>query len=163
MQKIIRSSYENLYVNKMEKVEGIDALYKSITFKNWTRKKQNILINASVQFTSVVQLCLTLQPHEPQHARPPCPSPTPGVQPNPCPSSQWCCPTISSSVTTFCPCSQSLPASESFPMSHLFTSGEQNIGLSASTPVPPMNTQDWSPFGWIGWISLQSKRNALEA
>ena len=98
-----------------------------------------------------------LQPHEPQNARPPCPSPIPGVHPNPCPLSQWCHPTISSSVVLFSSCLQSFPASGSFPMSQLFTSGGQNIGVSASILVLPMNTQDWSPLGWIGWISLQSK------
>ena len=110
----------------------------------------------SVQFScSVVSDSLRL--HEPQHARPPCPSSTPGVHPNPCPSSRWCHPTILSSVIPFSSCPQSFPASESFPMSQLFTSGGQGIGVSASTSVLPMNTQDWSPLGWTGWISLQSK------
>ena len=99
----------------------------------------------------------SMQPHEPQRARPPCPSPTPGVHPNPCPLSQWCHPTILSSVTPFSFCSQSFPALGSFPMSQLFASGSQSIGVSASTSVLPMNTQDWSPLGWIGWISLQPK------
>ena len=98
----------------------------------------------------------SLQPHEPQHARPPCPSPTPGVHPNPCPLNQWCHPAISSSVVPFS-CLQSFTASWSFPMSQLFASGGQSIGVSASTSVLPMNTQDWSPLGWPGWISLQSK------
>ena len=97
------------------------------------------------------------QPHEPQHARPPCPSPTPGVYSNSCPSSQWYHPTISSSVIPFSSCPQSLPASGSFPMSQLFTSRGQSTGVSASTSVLPMNTQDLSPLGWTGWISLQSK------
>ena len=91
-----------------------------------------------------------------QHVRPPCPSPTPGVHSDSCPSSQWCHPAISSSVFPFS-CPQSLPASESFPMSQLFTSGGQSIGVSALAAVLPMNTQDWSPLGWTGWISLQSK------
>ena len=99
----------------------------------------------------------SLWPHEPQHARPPCPSPTPRVHLNPCPLSQWCHPTIPSSVVPFSSCSQSFPASGSFPMSQLFALGGQNIGVSASTSVLPMNTQDWSPLGWTGWISLQSK------
>ena len=99
----------------------------------------------------------SLWPHELQHARPPCPSPTPRVHPNPCASSQWCHPTISSSVVPFSSCPQSFPASGSFQMSHLFTSGGHSIGVSASTSVLPMNTQDWSPLGWTGWISLQSK------
>ena len=89
--------------------------------------------------------------------RPPCPSPTPGVYSNPCPSSQWCHPTISSFVVPFFSCAQSLPASGSFQMSQLFTSGGQSIGVSASASVLPMNTQGWSPLGWTGWIFLQSK------
>ena len=99
----------------------------------------------------------SLRPHELQHARPPCPSPTPGVHPNPCSLSQWCHPTISSSVVPFSSCPQSFPASGSFQMSWLFASGGQSIGLSASTSVLPMNTQDWSPLRWTGWISLRSK------
>ena len=87
----------------------------------------------------------------------PCPSPTPGIHPNPYPLSQWCHPVISSSVAPFSSCPQSFPASGSFQMSPLFTSGGQSIGVSASTSVLPMNTQDWSPLGWTGWISLQSK------
>ena len=82
---------------------------------------------------------------------------TPGVHPNPCPSSRWCHPTISSSVVPFSSCPQSFPTSGSSPMSQLFASGGQSIGVSASTSVLPMNTQDWSPLGWTGWISLQSK------
>ena len=89
--------------------------------------------------------------------QPPCPSPTPKVGPNPCPLSWWCHPTISSSVIPFFSCPQSFPASGSFPMSQFSTSGGQSIGVSASTSVPPMNIQDWSPLGWTGWISLQSK------
>ena len=99
----------------------------------------------------------SLRPHESQHARPPCPSPTPGVHPDPCPLIWWCHPAISSSVIPFSSCPQSLPASGSFPVSHLFTWGGQSIGVSASTSVLPVNTQGWSPFGWTGWISLQSK------
>ena len=111
---------------------------------------------SSVQFSwSVVSD--SLQPHESQHARPPCPSPTPGVHPNSCPSSWWCHPAISSSGVPFSFCPQSLPASGSFPMSQLFAWGGQSIGVSASASFLPMNTQDWSPLGWTGWISLQSK------
>ena len=111
-----------------------------------------------IKFSSV-QLVVSnsLWPHEPQHARPPCPSPTPGAYPNSCPLSQWCHPTISSSVIPFSSCPQPFPASGSFQMSQLFTSGGQSIGVSASTSVLLMNTQDWSPLGWTGWISLQSK------
>ena len=110
-----------------------------------------------VQFSSIVQPCPTLPPHEPQHARPPCPSPIPGVHPGPCPLSRWCHPTISSSVVPFSSCPQSFPASGSFQMSQLFASGGKTIGVSASTSVLPVNTQDWSPLGWTGWIFLQSK------
>ena len=109
------------------------------------------------QFSSVAKLRPTLQPHELQHARPPCPTPIPGVHPNSCPLSQWCHPAISSSVVPFSSCPQSFPASRSFPMSQFSASGGQNIGVSASTSDLPMNTQDWSPWGWTGWISLQSK------
>ena len=111
----------------------------------------------SVQFSSVAQSCLTLRSHGLQDTRPPCPSPTPGAYSNSCPSSWWCHPTISSSVVPFSSCLQSFPASESFQMSQLFTSGGQSIGVSTSTSVLPMNTQDWSPLGWTGWISLQTK------
>ena len=97
----------------------------------------------------------SLRPHESQHARPPCPSPTPGVYSNSCPSSRWCHPAISSSVVPFS-CPQSLPASGSFPVSQLFAWGGQSTGVSASASVLPMNTQDWSPLGCTGWISLQS-------
>ena len=99
----------------------------------------------------------SLRPHETQQARPPCPSPTPGVHPNPCPLSRWCHPTISSSVVPFSSCPQSFPTSGSFQMSQLFASGGQSIGVSASTSVLQMNTQDWAPLGWTGWVSLQSK------
>ena len=110
---------------------------------------------SSVQFSRSVSDSLQL--HEPQHARPPCPSPTPGVYSNSSPSSRWCHPAISSSVVPFSSCPQSLTASGSFPMSQLVTWGGQSIGVSASASVLPMNTQDWSPLGWTGWISLQSK------
>ena len=109
----------------------------------------------SVQFNHSV-VSYSLRPHEPQHSRPPCPPPTPGVYPNPCPSSRWCHPTISSSVVPFSSCPQSFPVSGSFQMNQLFASGGQSIGVSAPTLVLPMNTQDWSPLGWTGWISLQS-------
>ena len=99
----------------------------------------------------------SLWPREPQHAQPPCPSPTPRVYPNSCPLSQWCLPTTSSSVDPFSSCPQSFLVSGSFQMSQLFSSGGQSIGVSASTSVLPMNTQDWSPLEWTGWISLQSK------
>ena len=108
-----------------------------------------------VQFSHSV-MSDSLRPHELQHARPPCPSPTPGVYPNSCPLSQWCHPSISSSVIPFSHL-QSFPTSGSFQMSQLFASGGQSIGVSASTSVLPMNIQDWFPLGWTSWISLQSK------
>ena len=111
---------------------------------------------SSVQFSCSV-MSDSLRLLEPQHARPPCPSPTLGVHPNPCPSSWWCHPTISSSAIPFSSCPQSFPAPGSFQMSQLFTSGGQSIGASTSTSVLPMNTQDWSPLEWTSWISLQSK------
>ena len=111
---------------------------------------------SSVQLLSRVRLCNPM--NYARHARPPCPLPTPGVYSNPCPSSQWRHPTISSSVVPFSSCPQSLPASGSFPVSQLFPWGGQSTGVSASTSVLPMNTQDWSPLGWSGWISLQSMR-----
>ena len=101
------------------------------------------------QFSSVAQSCLTLRSQESQHARPPCPSLTPRVYSNSCPSSQWCHPAISSSVIPFSSCPQSFPALGSFQMSQPFAWGGQSIGVSASASVLPMNTQDWSPLGWM--------------
>ena len=111
---------------------------------------------SSVQFSCSV-MSDSLRPHEPQHTRPSCPSPTPGVYPNPCSLSWWCHPAISSSVVPFSSCPQSLPASESFPMSQLFAWGGQSTGVLALASFLPKNTQDWSPLEWTGWISLQSK------
>ena len=116
----------------------------------------NIFGKMVVQFSRSV-MSDSLWPHELQHARPPCPSPTPRTCSNSCPSSQWCHPAISSFVVLFSSCPQSLPASGSFPVSQLFAWGGQSIGVSASTSVLPVNTQDWSPLEWTGWISLQSK------
>ena len=110
----------------------------------------------SIQFSHSV-VSDSLRPHELQHTRPPCPSPTPGVHSNSCPLSWWCHPTISSSVFPFSSCLQSFPASESFQMSQPFTSGGQNIGLLASTSVLPVNIQDWFFLGLTGWIALRSK------
>ena len=114
------------------------------------------IIVLSVQFSRRV-LWDSLWPHESQHARPPCQSPTPWVYSNSCPSSRWCHPAISSSVAPFSSCCQSLPASGSFPVSQLFTWGGQSTAVSASASVLPMNTQDGSPLGWTGWISLHLK------
>ena len=113
-------------------------------------------LDNSVQFCSVAQSCLTLC--DPMNcSMPPCPSPAPGVYSNSCLLSRWCHPAILSFVIPFSSRLQSLPASESFPVSQLFTSGGQSIGVSASASVLPMNTQEWSTLGWTGWISLQSK------
>ena len=112
--------------------------------------KKQVQFSCSVVFNP-------LWPHEPQHTRRACPSPTHRVHPNPCPLSQWCHPIISSSVIPFSICPQSFPASGSFQISQLFTSGSQSIGVSASASVLPMNTQEWSPLGWTGWNSLQCK------
>ena len=111
---------------------------------------------SSVQFSRSV-MSDSLWPHEPQHTRPPCPLPTPGVYPNSCPLTWWCHPTISSSVIPFSSSLQSFPASWSFPVSQFFTSDGQSIGVSALASVFPMNIQDWFPLGWTGWIFLQSK------
>ena len=111
--------------------------------------------NGEGKFSRLV-VSYSLLHHRLQHTRPPCPSPTPGVHPNPYPLSQWCHPTISSSIVPFS-CPQSLQASVSFQMSQLFISGSQIIGFSASTSVIPMNIQNCFPLGWTGWISLQSK------
>ena len=124
------------------------------TFHQWRYVK--VKVASSVQFSHSV-VSDSLRPHESQHARPPCPSPTPGVHSRSRPSSQWCHPAISSSVVPFSSCPQSLPASGSFPMSQLFAWSGQSTGVSASASFLPMNTQDWSPSGWTGWISLQSK------
>ena len=129
-------------------------LLTSLTFL-LSRNFQVVSVICSVHFSRSV-MSDSLQLNEPQHARPPCPSPTPGVHPNPCPLCRWCHPTISSSVAPFSSCPQPFPASGSFPISQLFTSGGQSIGVSASTSVLPMNTQDWFPLGWTGWVSLQS-------
>ena len=114
------------------------------------------IILSSVHFSHSV-MSDSLWPHGLQHTRPPCPSPTPGAYSNSCPLSRWCHPTISSSVIPFSSSLQSFPASGSFPVSQFFASGGQSIRVSASTSVLPINTQDWSPSEWTGWISLQSK------
>ena len=130
--------------------------------EDWTLLICSVRCNHCLKCFSSVQsgrsvVSDSLRPHELQHARPPCPSPSPGVHSNSRPSSQWCHPAISSSVIPFSSCPQSLPASESFPMSQLFTWGGQNTGVSALASFLPKNTQGWSPLEWTGWISLQSK------
>ena len=144
-----------------------DSFYSTSTaFQNLAMKQQSSLARPSLEFimkkvhelfSSVTQSCLTLC--DPMNCSTPAlpPSPTPGVHPNPCPLSRWCHPAISSSAVPFSSCPQSFPASGSFPMSQLFTSGGQSFRVSASTSVLPMKTQDWSPLGWTGWVSLQSK------
>ena len=133
--------------NNDKKISGI--------FKNKLQWENLLFGMNSIQFSRSV-MSTSLWPHELQHTRPPCPPPTPGVHQNPCPLSRWCHPTIPSSVVPFSSCPQSFPASGSFPMSQLFASGGQSIGVSASASVLPMNTQDWS-LGWTGLIFLQSK------
>ena len=124
-----------------------------MNIKNTIRNYTIILL---VQFSCSV-MSNTLRPHGLQQARPPCPSPTPGVYLNSCPLSRWCHPTISSSLVPFSSCLQSFPASGSFQMSQLFASGGQSTAVSASASVLPMNIQDWFPLGWTHWISLQTK------
>ena len=134
-------------------------------FNNMLKSVRNFVVSNAVDLVILKLSCVNYQfshsvvsdsswPHESQHAGPPCPSPTPWVHPNSCASSQWCHPAISSSVIPFSSCSQSLPTSGSFPVSQLFAWGGQSIGVSASASVLPKNTQDWSPLGWTGWISL---------
>ena len=122
----------------------------------WSSNIPPLQTSVSIQFSHSF-VSNSLQPHESQNARPRCPSPTPGVHPNPRPLSQWCHPTILSSVIPFSSCPQLFPASGSFQMSQVFASGGQSVRVSASTSVLPMNTQDWSPSEWTDWISLQSK------
>ena len=126
--------------------------HRTMQHKEWILKYQF----SSVQFSHSV-VSDSLRPHESQHTRPPCPSPTPGVYPNSHALSWWCHPAISSTVVPFFSCPQSPPASGSFPMSQLFAWGGESTGVSASASVLPVNTQNWSPLGWTGWISLQSK------
>ena len=145
------------YPNWKNLVTKITYLYDYIYMKS--PKLANLYLErkfSSVQFSRSV-VPDSLQPHESQHARLPYPSPTPGVDSNSHQSSWWCHPAISSSVVPFSSCPQSLPASESFPMSQLFAWGAQSTGVSALASCLPKNTQDWSPLEWTGWISLQSK------
>ena len=132
-------------------MEKVDWCFISVKMVNFCVRYQSVSpFSRSVMSDS-------LRPHELQHTRPPCPSPTPRVYPDSCPLSRWCHPTISSSVSPFSSCPQSFPASGSFQMSQFFASGGQNIGVSASTSVLPVNIQVWFPLGWTGWVSLQSK------
>ena len=123
----------------------------------WNMKRLRGFLFSSAQFSYSVVVSNSLRPHGLQHARLPCPSPTPGTYSNSCPLSWWCHPTISSSVMPFSSHLHSFPASGSFQINQFFSSGNQSIGVSASTSVLPMNIQDWSPLEWTGWISLLSK------
>ena len=143
----MRSNKEEMVAFPLRLITKMEELW-------WTLWKDTAF--SSVQFIHSV-MSDSLQPHESQHARPPCPSPTPRVHSDSRPLSQWCHPAISSSVIPFSSCPQSLPASESFQMSQFFVSGVQSIGVSASESVLPMNIQDWFPLGLTGLISLQSK------
>ena len=131
----------------------IHIQYKELGKPTNAQKKKEL---TSVQFSRSVMSDF-LRPREPQPARPPCPSSTPGVYSNSCPSSWWCHPAISSSVIPFSSSPQSLPVSGSFPMSQLFAWGGQSTGVSVSSSLLPMSTQDWSPLGWTGWISCSPR------
>ena len=153
----VHSSTKDPKTGSWAKLKGWDHCNKSFgnslldisNLKRWLRY--------SVQFSSGTQSSLTLRPHESQHARPPCPSPTPRVHSNSCPSTSWCHPAISSSVIPFFSYSQSFPASGSFPMTQLFTWGGHSTGVSALASVLSTNTQDWCPLRWTSWTSVQSK------
>ena len=153
---------KNITKNKMKNSKKFQELY--LNMLHICNNSHSI----SVLSSSVAQSCRTfcdpdsLRPHESQHTRPLCPSPTPGVYPNTCPSSRWCHPAISSSVIHFSSCPQSLPASESFPMSQLFARGGQSIGVSALGSVLPMNTQDWSPLEW-DWLDRLAVHGTLKS
>ena len=144
----------SISIDKQTSIHQMER-YSIMKRKELSSHSSHTLVS-SVQFRHSV-MSDSLWPHELQHTRPPCPSPTPRVYLNSCPLSSWCSPTISSSVVPFSSCLQSFPASGSFPMSQFFKSGGQNIGVSASPSVLPMNIQDWFLLGWTGWIVLQSK------
>ena len=152
------TSHRNTQMNLFTNPKDCPNYFIGITIY-WCLIRASIkkLIFNSVQFSRSV-VSNSLQPHELQHARPPCPSSSPGVHSNSRPSSRWCHRAISSSVVPFSSCPQSLPASESFPMSQLFPWGGQSTGVLALASFLPKNTQGWSPLEWTGWISLQSKR-----
>ena len=153
---LVITEFRSRYENQLSSIKpNIREVFKNVV---------NLLISflfwkiqfSSVQFSRSV-VSNSLRPHELQHARPPCPSPTPGVHSDSCSSSQWCHPATSSSVVPFSSCPQSLPASESLPMSHLFAWGGQSTGVSALASFLPKKSQGWSPSEWTGWISLQSQ------
>ena len=147
------SSKVFLVRGKMQEYIWVKYMYTSDELKKCKIKSSEVItllrVSQFSQFSHSV-VSNSLRPHELQHSRPPCPSPTPGVHSNSCPSSWWCHPAISSSVVPFSSCPQALPASESFPMSQLFAWGDQSTGVSALASVLPKNTQDWSPLKWTG-------------
>ena len=151
---LLSCSNAALTIKKSQKIM-ISPPQRQVKWSELGVKKSGEYDDLRIPFSCLV-MSESFRQHKPQHARPPCPSPTAAIYPKPCPLSWWCHPTISSSVVPFSSCLQSFPASESFQMSQLFTSGGQSIEVSASTSVLPMNTQDWS-LEWTGWISLQSK------
>ena len=160
IKSVTVSTFFPIYLSWSDRTRCYDiSLFWMLSFKSalsvscftFKRLFSSTLLSV-IQFSSLV-MSDSLWPHEPQHARPPCPSPTPGVYPNSCPLRQWCHPTIASCVIPFSSCPQSFPALGSSQMSQLFTSGGQSIGVSASTSVLPMNTQDLSPLEWTGLIS----------
>jgi len=158
-------------LNLMQRKIGINTKYGQLKSTLWSlgelcvscfKKAHCKFFSFLILFSQVSQYSCSvvsdsLPPHGLQHARPSCPSPTPGVYSDSCLLNQWCHPTISSSVIPFSSCLQSFPASGSFPMSEFFALSDQSIGVSASASVLPMNIQDWFPLGWTGWISLLSK------
>ena len=151
-------------ITGLEELEARSEMRPTVKMhEDWERRNEGPCVTPipslkknGAQFSCSV-MSGSLRPHGLQHARPPCPSPTLGVYSNSCPSSQWCHPTNSSSVVPFSSRLQYFPASRSFPISQFFASGGQSTGISALTSFLPMNIQDWSPLGWTGWISLQSK------
>ena len=152
--KCWRGSGEKVILHCWWECKFVQSLCKTVL--EVSQKDINRVAITSVQFSHTV-VSDSLWPHRPQHARPPCPSPTPGVYSNSYPLSRWCHPTISSSVIPLSSCLQSFPTSRSFQMSQFLASGRQSIGVSAATSVLPMNIQDWYPLEWTGWISLLSK------
>ena len=142
-----------LWIIHVKHFSSMEKLFYNPTFiTNW----EDMVVFSSVHFSHSI-VSDSLWPHESQHTRPPCSSPSPGVHSDSCLPSPWCHPAISSSVVPFSYCPQSLPASESFPISQLFAWGAQSTGVSASASFPPKKSQGWSPSEWTGWISLQSK------
>ena len=154
--RAINNNNNDQFINILVRIHDMTSKPISLIFSSWEYNKRLVLLFCSVQFICSV-MSNSLLSHGLQHARLPCPSPTPGACSNSCLSSWWCHPTISSSIVPFSSCLQSFPASGSFQMSQLFTSGGQRMRVSASASVLLVNIQDWFPLGWTGWISLQSK------